>query len=135
MEGFVVLIWKKCQIILQQKSIYSTEDCILRSETMASHMQVPLWHRKENTFIKRKRKLEGLQYTRKPRFFFGWVLAYKEEAFFFLVGLCYSYSGWELPLLVFHLLNWGLWLLFLFYSWEKILLWRVVKVSYGILMW
>ena len=54
---------------------------------MVSHVQVPAWQGKENTFIGRKKQLGGpFQLTESP--WLTWfVLARKEkEPFFFLLG-------------------------------------------------
>ena len=54
---------------------------------MASHMQVPTWQGKENTFVGRKRKLEGLQQNRVHGFSLVESLpAKKMKSVFFLLG-------------------------------------------------
>ena len=54
---------------------------------MVSHVQVPAWEGKENTFVGRKKQLgDLLQLTESP-WLHWFVLARKEkESFFFLLG-------------------------------------------------
>ena len=59
--GDVDLKQMDCKIFLQQRWAYlvSAENCSLGSATMVSHVQVPAWQGKENTFKGRKRKREA----------------------------------------------------------------------------
>ena len=69
-----------CQIFLWKKWIYSgsEENCNLGSVTMMSQVQVSTWQGKENVFIERKRKLEGLQQTKSLAF--HWLSACQERS-------------------------------------------------------
>ena len=69
-----------CQIFLWQKWIYSgsEENCNLGSVTTMSHVQVSTRQGKENVFIERKRKLEGLQQTKSLAF--HWLRACQERS-------------------------------------------------------
>ena len=59
---FVDMKQRDWQIFLQERWIYSgsEENCNSGSATMASHVQVPGGHEKENASIGSERKLGGL---------------------------------------------------------------------------
>ena len=57
------------------------------SATLGSHMQIPAQQGKENLLIEGEGKLEGMAtINTESMVVSGWVLAWKEECFFFLLG-------------------------------------------------
>ena len=77
-----------CQMFLCLRWVFpgSADNCDLESAVLMSPMQIPPQRGEKHAFIKRKRELGGLQWTKSWWLFIGWVFAREEGVSLFFLS-------------------------------------------------